>query len=141
VVSGGIAAPNPGAVAALRFQRLQRLLLLSLEEFGASTLEAEAERYSVTPAELGRHAVRYYLADRGSGRMALRVPRLSGGAAREPALELKLDLDSDSWNELEGEAERQGVSLERLLEHAVVYFLADLDAGRVERRMLEDESA
>jgi hypothetical protein len=118
--------------------RLRRLLTLSLEEFGASTLEGEAERLSVTPAELARQAVRYYLSDRGSGRMALRVPRLSGGAAREPAMKLELELDEDVWRELDGEAQRQGVSLERLLEHAVVYFLADLDAGRVERRMLGD---
>jgi hypothetical protein len=131
-------APNPGTVAALRFRRLQRLLVLSLEEFGASTLEAEAERYSVSPAGLARHAVRYYLSDRGSGRMALRVPRFLQDAAREPALELKVDLDPDSWRELEVEAERQGVSVERLLAHAIVYFLGDLDAGRVERRMLEE---
>jgi hypothetical protein len=139
VVSVAIAAPNPGAVAALRLVRLQRLLTLSLEEFGASTLTEQGKRYSVTPAELGRHAVRYYLSDRDSGRMALRVPRLPQPAEREPALELMLDLDADTWNELEQEAERQDVSLERLLEHALVYFLADLDAGRVEWRMLEEE--
>jgi hypothetical protein len=119
--------------------RLQRLLTLSLEEFGASTLEGEAERYSVSPAELGRQAVRYYLSDRDSGRMALRVPRLSEDPSRKPALELRLDLDPHDWLELEEEAERQQVSVERLLEHAIVYFLADLDAGRVERRMLEED--
>ena len=102
VVSVAISPPNPGAGAALRFRRVRRLLLLSLEEFGASTLEAEAARYAVTPAELGRHAVRYYLSDRGSGRMALRVPRLSTEAARKPAMELTLDLDAECWNELEG---------------------------------------
>jgi hypothetical protein len=119
---------------------VQRLLTLSLEEFGASTLDAEAERYSVSPVRLARHAVRYYLSDRDSGRMALRVPGLSQAGTRQPALELTLDLDADSWNELDHEAERQEVSLERLLEHAIVYFLADLDAGRVERRMLEEDS-
>jgi hypothetical protein len=118
--------------------RVQRLLTLSLEEFGASTLEAEADRYSVSPAELGRHAVRYYLSDRDSGRMALRVPRLSEDPAGKPALELRLDFEPDTWRELEQEAKRQQVSVERLLEHAIVYFLADLDAGRVERRMLDD---
>jgi hypothetical protein len=140
MVSVCTAAPNPGEVAALRFVRLQRLLLLSLEEFGASTLTELAERYSVTPAELGQHAVFYYLSDRDSGRMALRVPRQSREAVREPALELKLDLDPDAWRELEDEAERQEVSVECLLAHAIIYFLADLDAGRVERRMLEEGS-
>jgi hypothetical protein len=117
--------------------RVQRLLLLSLEEFGASALAEQAERYSVTPAQLGRHAVRYYLSERASGRMALRVPRFTEDPDREPSLELKLDLDPDTWQELDKEAERQEVSIERLLAHAVMYFLADLDAGRVERRMLE----
>jgi hypothetical protein len=135
-----IAAPNPGAGAALRFVRVQRLLLLSLEEFGAAGLEEQAERYSVTPAQLGRHAVRYYLSERDSGRMALRVPRFTQDTARDPALKIKLDLDPDTWQELDREAERQEVSIERLLAHAVMYFLADLDAGRVEERMLEDES-
>jgi hypothetical protein len=115
------------------------MLTLSLEEFAASTLEAEAERYSVSPADLGRHAVRYYLSDRDSGRMALRVPQLSQEPARKPALALSLDLDPDTSRELEQEARSQQVSVERLLEHAIVYFLADLDAGRVERRMLAEE--
>jgi hypothetical protein len=123
--------------APLRFLHVGRLLTLSLEEFGASTLEAEAERCSVSPAELGRRAVQYYLSDRGSGRMALRVPELSQEPGRKPAVQLRLDLDRDTWRELEEEAERQDVSVERLLEHAIVYFLADLDAGRVEGRMLD----
>jgi hypothetical protein len=120
-------------------RRVQRLLTLSLEEFGASALEAEADRHSVSTARLARQAVRYYLSDRDSGRMALRVPRLPRAAARPAALELAVDLDADSWNELDEEAGRQGVSVERLLEHAIVYFLADLDAGRVEQRMLDED--
>jgi hypothetical protein len=132
-------APNPGGVAALRFLRVQRMVTLALEEFGASTLEAEAERYSVSPAELGSHAVRYYLSDRDSGRMALRVPQLSQEPAGKPVLALSIDLDADTWRELEEEAQTQQVSVERLLVHAIVYFLADLDAGRVERRMLDED--
>ena len=133
-----IEAPNPGRVAALRFLRLQRLHLLSLEEFGASTLEAEAERLFVSPAELGRYAVRYYLSDRDSERMAWKVPRMSHDTGRQQGLELELDLDPDTWRDLGEEAERQEVSVERLLTHAIIYFLADLDAGRVELRMLEE---
>ena len=119
--------------------RVQRMVTLALEEFGASTLEAEAERYSVSPAELGSHAVRYYLSDRDSGRMALRVPQLSQEPAGKPVLALSIDLDADTWRELEEEAQTQQVSVERLLVHAIVYFLADLDAGRVERRMLDED--
>jgi hypothetical protein len=116
-------------------------LSLSLDEFGASALEEHAERYSMSPAELASRAARYYLSDRDSGRMALRVPRLPTGASESPVLRLTVDLDDESWRELAAEAKRQDVSVEALLAHAVMYFLADLDSGRIERRMLEDESA
>jgi hypothetical protein len=118
---------------------MSRRLALSLDQFGASALEEHAERYSVSPAELASRAARYYLSDRGSGRGALRVPRLPTGAVRKPVLRLTVDLDQDSWQELADEATRQHVSLEVLLEHAVMYFLGDLDSGRVERSMLGDE--
>jgi hypothetical protein len=130
-------APTPALTLRYAFCTLGRLLTLSLGEFGASTLEAEAERCSVSPAELGRRAVGYYLSDRGSGRMALRVPQLPQEPGRRPAVKLSLDLDRDTWRELDEEAESQQVSVERLLEHAIVYFLADLDAGRVEWGMLD----
>jgi hypothetical protein len=116
--------------------------MLSLEEFGASTLEAEAQRYSVNPADLGRQAARYFLSDLDSGRMALRVPPFAReGGGGKAAYQLSVDLDTASWGGLEAEAERQGVSVDTLLEHAIMYFLADLDSGRVERRILEDETA
>jgi hypothetical protein len=132
--------PSVRRVPTLRFLCLQRLVWLSLEEFGSSMLEGKAERYSASPAELGRQAVRYYLSDRDTGRTALRVPRLSRSPARHPVLELRIDLDPDSWRELDEEAHRQEVSVERLIEHAIMYFLADLDAGLVEQRMLDDRS-
>jgi hypothetical protein len=120
---------------------MTRLLSLVLDEFGASALEEHAERFSVAPGELASRAARYYLSDRGSGRLALRVPQLPKAAARQPALQLTVELDQASWRELEAEATRQEVSTEALLEHAIMYFLADVDSGRLERRMLEDESA
>jgi hypothetical protein len=120
---------------------VSRRLSVSLDEFGATALKEHADRYSVSVDELGSRAARYYLADRGSGRVALKVPRLPRGAAGKPVLRLTVDLDDGSWRELAAEAERQGVSTETLLVHAILYFLADLDSGRVERRMLEDEGA
>ena len=113
-------------------------LSLPLDEFGASAVREHAERYSLSPAELGSRAARYYLADRDSGRIALRVPRLPKGAARKAALRLTVDLDRESWQELEAEAKRQDVSVEAMLEHAIMYFLADVDSGRVEQRLLAD---
>ncbi len=47
-------------------------------------------------------------------------------------------MDSELWREFEEEAERQGVSVEQLAEHAAFYFAAELDAGRVTQRILDD---
>lgn len=111
---------------------------LSLDEFGASALEGMAERFSLSPAELARHAARYYISDRDSGRMALHVPRIPRAGAAKRAVGLRLDLDVDTWRELEAEARRQDVSVEVLLQHAILYLLADRDSGRVTRRMLDE---
>ena len=121
--------------------RMRRSLSLALDEFGAAALEQHAERFSAPPAEVATRAARYYVSDLDSGRLALRVPRLAKGVGGKPALSLRVELDDDSLRQLDAEATRQDVPVEALLRHAVLYFLADLDSGRVERRMLEDESA
>jgi hypothetical protein len=114
-------------------------LSLPLGDFGRTTVEKEAARYSLTVEELVRYAVYYYLDQRESGRQASKLPRFSRTAEpeSEPSLKLSLDLDEGIWSELPAEAGRQGVSVGRLLEHAVLYLLADLDAGRVASSMLD----
>ncbi len=49
-------------------------LKLDLDTFGREALEAEAARLGVSPEELARHAVLYYLADCDSGRISRRLP-------------------------------------------------------------------
>jgi hypothetical protein len=44
---------------------------------------------------------------------------------------LRVRLDEDTWKALDEEAARQGVSADTLAVHAVLYFLADLDSGRL----------
>ena len=46
-----------------------------------------------------------------------------------------IQLSDFAWTALSKEAERQGVSLEEILAHAAMYFLADLDSGRVATRI------
>lgn len=50
-------------------------------------------------------------------------------------------MDAKLWADFEREAKRQGVPVERLAEHAALYFAADRDAGRVTQRILEDMEA
>jgi hypothetical protein len=113
---------------------MRRSLSIAFDDFGRAAITAEAERYRLAIAELVGQALEYYLADRTSGRPGLRVPRF-GRAGAGAAQELALDLPGRVWEEAEAEAERQGVPLERLLEHAAMYLVADLDSGKVAARI------
>jgi hypothetical protein len=117
---------------------MRRSMTLELDEFGRSTLEAEARKHALSPEQLVGHAARYYLADRESGRPAHRVPRFPRQRPPdETRLPVELDLESGTWRELDAESKRQGVPVERLLEHAALYLIADLDSGRVAGKLVQ----
>jgi hypothetical protein len=50
-----------------------------------------------------------------------------------------IELSDFAWTALSTEAERQDVPLEDLLTHAALYYLADLDSGRVAARVFRPE--
>jgi len=113
---------------------MRRSLGLTLNEFGRSTIEIEAERHAVTPSELVGYAAEYYLTTRGADRAAGRVPRFLR-AGTEQSLELAVDLAEATWEQIDSESERQGVPVELLLGHAVLHLVADLDSGEVATRL------
>jgi predicted DNA-binding ribbon-helix-helix protein len=102
---------------------------LHLDEFGQQAFDRlTAHRKGSSDAAL-RTACLYYLADRDSRRAAWRAPRF---APRTPlGSTLHLTLDDPTWDALSGEARHQAVTVEQLALHAVVYYLADLDSGRL----------
>lgn len=118
---------------------MKRTIKLALERFGRDTLEDQAARYALSSEELVGLAASYFVRDRDSGRPARRVPRFHREREGAGELELELDLDSEVWDALCDEARRQGVTVERLLEHAVLYLVADLDSGRVATDIAERE--
>lgn len=61
------------------------------------------------------------------------LPAGRRGAAA--ARELAVPLDGFAWEAVQHESARLGVSEEELVAYAVVYYLADLDSGRVARRI------
>ena len=105
--------------------RLDRFGQDALDEYLRGSGESEADALDV--------AVRYYLADAGSDRMAWRVPPPYG--KRDPDEELELELDDDLHGELRRESRRQHVTPEVLAVHALMYYLADLDSGRAAARL------
>lgn len=48
---------------------------------------------------------------------------------------LELQLDAFAWSEIEREAAEQGVSVRELATFALLYYLADVDSGRISRRV------
>jgi len=111
-----------------------RSVTLHLEEFSQEALRDYAEQHRDSPGAVIRLAALYWLSDRESGRPAWRVPRFQRDAVVVGEA-VRVGLDDDTWQALEDEAVRQGVDAELVAEHAVLYFLADLDSGRVASRI------
>jgi hypothetical protein len=106
-----------------------RNVKLQLDEFGQQSLDRFVARGEGTPTGALRTAALYYLGDRDAQRPAWRAPRFRTRAAPDPGL--KVAFDDETWTALEEEARRQGVEPEDLAVHALLYFLADLDSGRL----------
>jgi hypothetical protein len=83
-------------------------------------------------------ALRYYLGDRGTNRPAWPYPGFLRGSETQRDKQVALEVDEDLWRDFSGEADRQGVTVEQLVEHAAFYFAAELDAGRITQRILDD---
>ena len=110
-------------------------LNLYFDEFGLEALATHAGRGTSSVADM---AARHYLADRRSRRPTWPVPRFHRTiTARQPA-RMEVRLDDETWRALPAEAELQRVTPEELVEHAVLYFLADLHRGRFAGDPLDD---
>jgi|SRR5215470_12659569 len=110
---------------------------ITFDEFGWSALEERAAEERLGLEGLVSLALTYYESELSSGRAAIEVPRFrrrpNGGETRDMAI----SIDQASMRRLREEAERRGVSLERLCEHACMLLLADLDSGQVAERVIE----
>jgi hypothetical protein len=80
--------------------------------------------------------IRFYLKERGSGGPGWSYPDLLREGSPEEEVEVELDIEDSLWREVRLEAARQHVSVTQLLEHAALYYAAELDAGRLTERIL-----
>ena len=112
-------------------------LAIPLGDFSVDALGAAAGG-TCTIEAVARQAVYYYLAEADSGRPGWRYPRFLGVEAGQRETTLSLRIETAVWERFVGEAERQRVRPELLLRHAVLFLAADVEAGRVARRMLDD---
>ena len=110
---------------------------LTLGAFVADALQEQARANALSPEEFVDRAAHYYLSERSTGRPARQLPAFLDRGSDGRAVTFEFDLAETSWEELQAVAKREGASTERLLEHAVLLLLADLDSGRIARRFVE----
>jgi hypothetical protein len=110
-------------------------MTLQIDGFGREALDAYASRAGSAAPDVVRTATLYYLADRALERPAWRIPRFTRELVRGRGTALDVEFDEDTFGTLEQEANRQGVAAERLAEHALLYFLADSESGRLVSRL------
>ena len=104
-------------------------LVIHLTAFGAEILDSEGRRQERPVDELVEDAVLHLLAESRSSRIATRVPSLPWTDREFRPREVRLGLEEASWRALGEEADRQRRSVERLIEHAILLYIADLDAS------------
>jgi hypothetical protein len=84
------------------------------------------------------NALRCYLGDRGADRPAWPYPGFLRAAETQADKQVELDVEEQLWRDFEAEASAQEVSVDQLAEHAAFYIAAEVDAGRITQRILED---
>jgi len=110
-----------------------RIVTLHLEGFVRSSLDRLTGQDRDSPQLGVRTAVLYYLGNRGERRPGWRVPPLRSASTH--ARGEGVAVDDETWTALDAEAHRQGVAPGRLAEHAVLFYLADLESGRIAERL------
>jgi hypothetical protein len=117
---------------------MSRELVVTLDEFARRALESFVRNRRGSDSAAIRLASLYYLADRDTERSTWEVPAFAraghddGAADKDP---ITVTLDYETWDVLSEEAARQDVAPQTLMQHAVMYFLADVESGRVAGRL------
>jgi hypothetical protein len=107
----------------------------TFDEFGWQALEERASADRLTLEQLVSLSCGYLESQLADDRLASSVPRFRPRSAEGETRALSLELENGILPRLQQEAERQGISLERLCEHGALLYLADLDSGKVAERI------
>jgi len=81
--------------------------------------------------------IRFYLKEKGTGGAGWSYPNLLRQGRPEEEIDIEIEIEDALWREMRAEASRQGVTVTQLLEHAALYYAAELDAGRFTERILD----
>jgi hypothetical protein len=100
---------------------------LRLDRFSCEALAHAAHRTRSDSDAVLEAALTHYLNERDRGRAAWPVPRFL--RTERPQSSLDINPPGEVREALDAEAERQQVTVERLAEHALLLYVADLDRG------------
>lgn len=115
---------------------MARPLKVKLSEFVVGAIARGEPRDSEQVGRRFGRAIRFYLGEATAGRAGWSVPStLRGGGG---GIEVSLELDDGLLRRLEAEARKQDVSPASLVSQAAIYYAAELDAGRITQRVLDD---
>jgi hypothetical protein len=116
---------------------MSRSVTVHLSEFACSVVAGDEKDGREHLAEKVVDAIRCYLGDRGTYGPGWAFPRFLREEEYPEEVALQLEIDSELWDMLEEEAERQGVSPQKMVTHASLYVAGEVDAGRTTRRILD----
>lgn len=116
---------------------MNRSVTVRLSEFVCSVVVGEEAKSREHLAEKVVDAIRCYLGDRGTYGPGWAYPRFMREEEHPEEVAVQLEIDSELWDLLEEEAERQGVSPQKMVSHASLYVAGEVDAGRTTRRILD----
>lgn len=102
---------------------------LALRGFSRESVESEAVRFRVSPAEFVEAAVDRHVTRQAGRRSSRGLPPLVLEPASGEPLELELELSPDTVDVLELQAAVEGISLAALMEHASLTLVAEMDSG------------
>jgi hypothetical protein len=119
----------------------RRSVTVRLSRLAFEALAGEGRDGDPRTPGMTESAIRLYLGDKGTGRPAWPYPGFLRQSQTREDVGLELEIDPDVWLQFEAEAEKQSVSAQQLLEHTAFYFAAELNAGRVTQRILDDLDA
>jgi hypothetical protein len=107
---------------------------LAFDEFALEEVERIAGRLGISRERMVAQAVRHWLEEEGSGRLAAKPPP-ARRIRPHPAVPLAVDLAASDWDAIKRAAAAREIEPERLIGHAVLLLLADFDSGRIAARV------
>jgi hypothetical protein len=117
---------------------MKRFVTVLLSEFARAALRGEEGQPRERLAARLVGAIRLYLGDRDASRPGWAYPDFLPTDRERDSVEIEISVDEELWRAFGQEADAQGVSTSQLAEHAALLYAADVDAGRITERILED---